>query len=203
MTQVIAVTGASGSGKSTLAEQFVAHCNAVGERSAALLSVDAYYRDLSHLSFEARDALNFDHPDAIEFELFAEHVAALSAGQAIHMPIYDFSIHSRAPGGIEIRPVDILVLEGLLLAAWPELSTHVQHLVFVETELEVCLARRIARDTETRGRSEASVRAFWETRALPMFLQFGAPAQSQAHLVVSGERPVDHSIEQMLTLLED
>ena len=202
MTTLVAVTGASGSGKSTLAGELVARRNArTNKQVATLLSLDAYYRDLAHLSFEARDRMNFDHPDAIEFELFEQHLQALRAGEGITAPIYDFSRHTRAEGGTLIEPVDLVVIEGLLLGAWPELTKHVDHLVFVEADLEVCLQRRIERDARERGRSEQSVRDFWNSRVLPMFLEWEPPVRNAAHVVISGEQALEQSLAELEAFL--
>lgn len=202
MPRTIAITGASGSGKSTLAEGLVARCQQVGALpSASLLSVDAYYRDLAHLSFEERDALNFDHPDAIEFELFAEHLQALKRAESIQMPIYDFSRHTRAPGGVAVASADWVIAEGVLLGAWPKLRAQVDVLVFVEAPLHVCLQRRIARDGRERGRSAESVKAFWRERVLPAYIEWADTVQTQSDIVLSGEEPLQQSLDRLIDFL--
>ena len=189
--RVIAVVGASGSGKTTLARVIVDMCRRyLSKMGVALLSLDAYYRDLSSQSFEQRDQTNFDHPDALEFELFCQHIADLRAGHAITVPRYDFTQHTRMVGGGDVlEPPDILVLEGVLLSAYAPLRSEVDWWIYVDTPNAVCLQRRIERDGADRGRSEASVRDFWFSRAEPMFQQFGASARDWAHFVVSGEQP--------------
>ena len=185
---LIGVTGASGSGKTTLAGALLAHFQQhSGVPSVACISLDSYYRDLGHLSFAERDQLNFDHPDAIEFELLNRQLEALDKGLPITIPDYDFSQHTRRPGGTLLQPPQILILEGLLLAANQPLLQRLDHLVFVETDLALCLMRRISRDVAERGRSERSVRSFWAERVAPMYEQFGAPAAPLADTRVSGE----------------
>ena len=183
MTCVVDVIGASGSGKTRLVKT-------LGSSSArfTVLRVDDYYRVLDHLDFASRDRVNFDHPDAIEFERLAVDLTALRSGKAIAAPIYDFSRHTRASATRTVNSADIIVLEGVLAMADLATRALVDYLVFVNSSLDICLARRIARDATERGRSEASVIDFWESRAMPMFEQFVAPWREEADFVVSGER---------------
>lgn len=183
MTCVVAVIGASGSGKTRLVKRLVS-----SSARFTVLRVDDYYRVLDHLDFASRDRVNFDHPDAIEFERLAVDLTALRAGKAIAAPIYDFSRHTRASATRTVNSADIIVLEGVLAMADLATRALVDNLVFVNSSLDICLARRIARDAAERGRSEASVIDFWESRAMPMFEQFVAPWREEADLVVSGER---------------
>ena len=183
MTCVVAVIGASGSGKTRLVKTLVS-----SSARFTVLRVDDYYRELDHLDFASRDRVNFDHPDAIEFERLAVDLTALRAGKAIAAPIYDFSRHTRASATRTVNSADIIVLEGVLAMADLATRALVDYLVFVNSSLDVCLARRVARDATERGRSEASVIDFWESRAMPMFEQFVAPWREEADLVVSGER---------------
>jgi uridine kinase len=184
MTCVVAVIGASGSGKTRLVSTLVSSSSA----RFTVLRVDDYYRELDHLDFASRDRVNFDHPDAIEFERLAVDLTALRSGKAIAAPIYDFSRHTRASATRTVNSADIIVLEGVLAMADLATRALVDYLVFVNSSLDICLARRIARDAAERGRSEASVIDFWESRAMPMFEQFVAPWREEADLVVSGER---------------
>ena len=183
MTCVVAVIGASGSGKTRLVKTLVS-----SSARFTVLRVDDYYRVLDHLDFASRDRVNFDHPDAIEFERLAVDLTALRSGKAIAAPIYDFSRHTRASATRTVNSADIIVLEGVLAMADLATRALVDYLVFVNSSLDICLARRVARDATERGRSEASVIDFWESRAVPMFEQFVAPWREEADLVVSGER---------------
>ncbi len=182
-TKIVAIIGASGSGKSTVVERLKAD----PEISPSVIQVDHYYRDLSHLTYEQRDSVNFDHPDAIEFETLRKDLQTLKRGQSIDAPIYDFTVHNRVSRTQRIEANSIIILEGLLALADAETAALVDQVVFIDTPLEVCLKRRIERDGANRGRSEASVRDFWVTRAAPMFNEFIAPWRAQADLVLSGE----------------
>ena len=203
MPLVIGLTGPSGSGKSTLAAGLVQHLSqSVVGCNAVLITLDAYYRDLSHLTLEARDQVNFDHPDAIEAELAERHLAQLRAGQTVIVPEYDFSTHNRAAGGTSVSgSVDVIVLEGLLLAAFPELRAQLDALIYVDLQSDVCLKRRVERDVRERGRTPASVQAFWSERVLPMFEEFVAPAKAEATLVVAGDADQSMALAEIDALL--
>jgi uridine kinase len=192
MTKVIAVVGASGSGKSSV----VARLTAGHEGGISVVHADSYYRDLSHLTFEERDRVNYDHPDAIEFERLCDDLRSLKAGERIEAPVYDFSVHNRVVETQGIDATDIVIVEGILVLADPTTAELIDKIVFIETSLATCLKRRIERDRAERGRSERSVRDFWETRAAPMFSQYVAPWRARADLVLSGERDLSVAHDQ-------
>ena len=193
MTKVIAVVGASGSGKSSV----VARLTAGHEGGISVVHADSYYRDLSHLTFEERDRVNYDHPDAIEFERLCDDLRSLKAGERIEAPVYDFSVHNRLVETQGIDATDIVIVEGILVLADPTTAELIDKIVFIETSLATCLKRRIERDRAERGRSERSVRDFWETRAAPMFSQYVAPCRARADLVLSGERDLSVAHDQL------
>ena len=188
---VVAILGASGSGKSHLVSSMTSE--ACGG-TVAVLCVDDYYRDLTHLRFDDRDAINFDHPDAIEFDRLVDDLASLRSGQEVETPVYDFSQHTRSALGQSVAPADIIFLEGVLAMSDPETHELVDYIIFIDTPLELCLSRRIERDAIQRGRSEASVRDFWKTRAEPMFAQFVGPWRSEADLVIDGSQAIDDEL---------
>lgn len=200
---IVAITGASGSGKSTLAQSLVKLSQeTVGGSETCLLSLDAYYRDLSHLSLEAREKVNFDRLEAIEMPLFKAHLAQLRLGQEIQVPRYDFSEHTRIFGQTDrLGPAQLIVVDGLLLGAWADLAEAVDYTVFVETPTAVCLQRRMQRDCGERGRSEASVLEFWNTRALPEFQRWEQGAKARADIVVSGEKSIAGSTAEVWSQL--
>ena len=175
----------------------VARLTAGHEGGISVVHADSYYRDLSHLTFEERDRVNYDHPDAIEFERLCDDLRSLKAGERIEAPVYDFSVHNRVVETQGIDATDIVIVEGILVFADPTTAELIDKIVFIETSLATCLKRRIERDRAERGRSERSVRDFWETRAAPMFSQYVAPWRARADLVLSGERDLSVAHDQL------
>jgi len=184
LSTVIAFVGASGSGKTRLVEALTM---ADGSRGPAVMRVDDYYRDLSHLDFASRETINFDHPDAIEFNRLAADLGQLKSGVSVHAPVYDFTQHTRSNVTQIIESAELVILEGVLAMAEVATRALIDRLVFVDTPLDTCLSRRITRDAHERGRTEASVRDFWETRAAPMFEHHVRPWQAQADLTLRGD----------------
>lgn len=186
MHRVIAIAGGSGSGKSTLAAALVA---SMGEDHAALLPIDAYYHDLAHLESEEREAVNFDHPDALDLDLFAAHIDALRSGRAVACPTYDFTTHCRLPDTANISPRNTILVEGILVASRADLRATFDTLIFVATDVELRWQRRLQRDQHERGRDLGSIERFW-ARAEGTFAEWGARAESTADLVVDGGQEI-------------
>jgi uridine kinase len=184
LSTVIAFVGASGSGKTRLVKALTM---ADGSRCPAVIRVDDYYRDLSHLDFASRETINFDHPDAIEFKRLAADLGQLKSGVSVHAPVYDFTQHTRSNVTQIIESAELVILEGVLAMAEVATRALIDRLVFVDTPLDTCLSRRITRDAHERDRTEASVRDFWETRAAPMFEHHVRPWQAQADLTLRGD----------------
>ena len=126
-----------------------------------------------------------------------DDLASLMSGEEIQTPIYDFTQHTRSALSQSVPPADIILLEGVLAMSDPATRELVDYTMFVDTPLELCLARRIERDAIQRGRSEASVRDFWNTRAEPMFAQFVAPWRSEADLIIDGSHTIDDEISRV------
>ncbi len=190
---VLGIGGCSGSGKTTLAKELA------NQLDATLFPLDWYYRDLSQFPLDDRHKQNFDHPDSLESELFIAHIRTLAQGHPIERPRYDFSTHSRVPGtfdGIDPRP--FVVVEGILALHYPDLRPLFDLSIYVDAPHDICLTRRIHRDTRERGRTEASVRAQFEATAYPMAIQYVLPSQTHATLTVSGCESLDWSIERIL-----
>lgn len=196
MSRVIAIVGSSGSGKTTIVNALV-DClgdDESGELACTVIAVDDYYRDLSHLAFEAREVINFDHPDAIDIRLLADHLDQIRSGEAIESPCYDFTQHTRLRHTQRISPAPIVLVEGVLAVADQAIRDRLDHVVFVDTPEDLCLERRISRDKATRARSRESVIDFWETRARPMFETFVAPARHDADLLISGTGTLEDNV---------
>ena len=194
----IAIVGGTGSGKTTLARALADH---FGEQ-CAIIDHDSYYRDLSHLDPVARALVNFDHPDSLENSLLVDHLHRLRAGRSIDKPKYCFATHSRLTEREWVSPKPIVVVEGILLMALPELRTAFDLRVFVDVPDDVRALRRLRRDVSERGRTIDSVCAQWMQTVRPMHERFVAPAKRSADLVVSGETPTGHSVLRVLAQLE-
>jgi len=177
------IAGGSAAGKSTVVRQIV---DMLGAGRAAVLSHDAYYRDLSHLPMSRRIEVNVDHPDALETSLLVEHVDLLRSGQSVEMPAYDYVSQTRGKSGIPIEPVPVIVIEGMLTLHDPRLRDRMDLRVFIDTTPEQRLARRITRDTVERGRDRQAVEAQHEDRVQPMHDLFVEPSRLHAHVILAG-----------------
>jgi uridine kinase len=178
---VLGVAGGSGSGKSTVVREV---CRILGEGMTTVLHHDSYYRDLAHLPFPEREGVNFDHPDSLETELMADHIRRLLAGESVQVPTYDFSTHSRRAECEAAHPTPVIVLDGILALADPRLRDTMDLKVFVDTEADVRLLRRIRRDVVKRGRTADSVIEQYQATVRPMHLEFVEPSKRFADMVV-------------------
>ena len=181
MTFVIGIAGGTGSGKSTIARSIAA---SVPSELVALVEHDAYYRDLSHLSDEERAKVNFDHPDALETSLLVEQLAAFKGGQPIPVPIYDFASPTRRKEVRWIEPRPLLVLEGILVLAEARLRELLDLKLYVDTDADIRVFRRLERDIQERGRSFDSVREQYDASVRPMHLQFVEPSKRWADVIL-------------------
>jgi uridine kinase len=184
---VIAIAGGSGSGKSTLAAALL---EVMGNDSVALLPIDAYYHDLSHLAPEQREAVNFDHPDALDLDLFAAHIDSIRSVRSVECPTYDFTTHCRRSETVSIAPRETILLEGILVACRSDLRGLIDRVIFVSTDVALRRDRRVHRDQHERGRDLASIDRFW-ARAEDTFTEWGALAEEVADLVVDGSEDVE------------
>ena len=196
-TYVIAIAGGSGSGKSTLADALVSE---IGSSFATVLTVDAYYHDLAHLSLTAREQTNFDHPDALDLALFEQHVLALKRGQTIQQPCYDFETHCRQAQTVEMIPRKWIVVEGILVTATASLRDLYDRVIYVEADNTLRWQRRLQRDQRDRGRDEASIARFW-ARAEETFMTQGSMASQYAYLILSGEQALDVNVRRIMNVI--
>lgn len=178
---LIGVAGGSGSGKTTVANNLV---KAFKAEDAVLLEQDAYYRELINMTLEEKAKVNFDHPDSIEFELLKKHIEALKRGETIERPIYDFTTHSRKEGTVKITPSKIIIVEGILIFAVPEIRELLDVKIFVDTDTDEMILRRIERDMNERGRSFESVKIQYLTTVKPMYLEFCEPSKRYADIII-------------------
>ncbi len=180
-TIIIGISGPSASGKSLLANTIV---NELGSDQVVVISEDSYYKNNSHLSYEERSNINYDHPDAFDHELLCEHLRTLQSGQSVEIPIYSHSQHIRLPETQLIGQHTIIVLEGILLFSDKPLRELMDIRIFMSTPLDICLTRRLMRDVVERHRSFESVLHQYETTVRPMFLQFIEPSSRYADIIV-------------------
>ncbi len=178
---IIGITGPSASGKSLLANTIV---NELGSDQVVVISEDAYYKDNSHLPFEEREKVNYDHPDAFDHALLTEHLKRLQEGESVDIPIYSHSKHIRLSETRKIGSPAIIVLEGILLFSDKALRELMDIRIFMSAPLDVCLSRRLKRDVVERHRSFESVLHQYETTVRPMYLQFIEPTSRHADLIV-------------------
>lgn len=178
---VVGVAGGTGSGKTTIARRIA---DALPSEMVTILEHDAYYFDRGDLTYEERCELNFDHPDSLETTLLVEHVRALKAGRRIEVPMYDFKIHRRGPHTRRIDPTPIVVVEGILLFSDVPLREELDLKLFVDTDADIRVLRRVRRDMEHRGRSFESIREQYYKTVRPMHLQFVEPSKRWADLII-------------------
>lgn len=178
---IIGIAGGTGSGKSTVAQKVA---DSLPQASVAFIEMDSYYKDFHHLSMPDLEQVNWDHPDAFDWDLLVAHLSALSNGEAIECPLYEFATHSRSRGFRHVHPADVIVIDGILLLSDPRLRTLCDVKVFVDADADIRLIRRIRRDTLLRGRSLESVLEQYLTTVQPMHLQFVEPSKRYADVIV-------------------
>jgi len=178
---IIGIAGGTGSGKTTLARKLL---ESLPDQKAALIEHDWYYRDRGHLTPAQRALVNFDEPDALENDLLLAHLQALKAGQTVACPQYDFATHTRRPLSREVHPRPVVVVEGILLFAVPSLRDCFDLRIFVDTDDDIRLLRRLKRDLTERGRDVDSIEAQYYGSVRPMHHLHVVPSRRFAHLIV-------------------
>ena len=180
-TILIGIAGGSGSGKTTLANNLV---NYFGENEVSILRHDNYYKRHDEMSYEERSRLNYDHPDAFDTELLCDHIRQLKAGRRIEMPVYDYSVHNRSDKTTPVLPNPVIILEGILIFAEPALVDLMDFRIFVDTDADERILRRIKRDVNERGRSLESVMRQYRETVKPMHDQFVEPSKRKANIII-------------------
>lgn len=186
---ILGVAGGSGSGKTTVVENIVA---GIGRENILMIEHDSYYRDLSHLPLEERRKQNFDHPASLETELMIRHLSALRSGYQVDIPVYDFVAHIRTKNTIPASPKNIILIDGILIFTEPKLRSLMDIKLFVDTDDDVRLMRRLRRDILERGRSFDGVLSQYENFVRPMHLEFVEPSKRYADIIIprGGENEV-------------
>jgi len=181
----IAISGASGSGKTLFANTIIQELtSAASGNTISVLHEDAYYKDQSHLPLDVRAQTNFDHPNAFDHDLMAEHLSLLGSSQAVQSPIYDYTNHTRSEKTQEVKPSKVVLVEGILLLSHAGLRSLFDTRVFIDTPLDICLIRRLQRDIKERGRSMESVIEQYEKTVRPMYLEFVEPSKIWADVII-------------------
>jgi uridine kinase len=178
---VVGIAGGTGSGKTTVANKLA---SALPAGRCVTLDHDAYYRDQAHLPLAQRVTINYDHPSSLETTLLVEHLRTLRDGRSVDVPIYDFANHTRAPETRHVAPAAVIVVEGILVFTDAALREQLDVKIFVDTDPDIRLMRRIRRDLEQRGRSFQSVRDQYYATVRPMHLEHVEPSKRWADLIV-------------------
>jgi uridine kinase len=200
---VIGIAGGTGSGKTTVANGILKR---VGTEHISYLPHDAYYRELGDLPPDQKAAVNFDHPNSLETELMIAHIRQLKAGNPIELPIYDFSTHSRTGESIRVDPHRVIIVEGILIFAEPDLRELFDVRLFVDTDPDIRFIRRLTRDITERGRTTENVIHQYMTTVRPMHLEFVEPSKRYANVIIPegglNEAAMDMVIARIETLLQ-
>lgn len=186
-TVIIGIAGGTGSGKTTLAGEIRAHFGG----NIPVISHDSYYRAQDELSAEERAKINYDEPDAFETELLTEHLRRLKSGETVHIPKYDYTRHTRAAETEEIIPCGVIILEGILIFSDPELLDLIDIKIYVDTEADIRILRRVKRDMAERGRSFDSINDQYLTTVRKMHERYVEPTKWNADIIIpNGTNPV-------------
>src|SRR5262245_58792299 len=178
---VVGIAGGTGSGKTTVAHKLAA---AMPAGRCVTIEHDAYYRDQGHLPPDERALVNYDHPASLESSLLAEHLRELRAGRGVEVPIYDFATHTRRADKREVDPAPVIIVEGILVFGDVSLREQMDVKIFVDTDPDIRLMRRIRRDLEVRGRTFQSVRDQYYATVRPMHIEYVEPTKRWADLIV-------------------
>ena len=182
---IIGIAGGTGCGKTTVVNQIL---NQLPEGEVGVISQDSYYTDTSHLSFEERVKMNFDHPRSIDFELLENHLKELKKGNAIEQPVYSFVKHNRTGDTIKTHPRKVMIVEGILILTNPELREMFDIKIFVHADSDERLIRRLKRDIQERGRDLDEVLNRYQTTLKPMHEQFIEPMKEYADIIIPNNK---------------
>ncbi len=197
---IIGIAGGTGSGKTTVAKEVLKHFPGAG---VATIHHDSYYIDRSHMPFEQRTRINYDHPDAFENALMLDHLCELKAGRAIEKPLYDYETHTRRSETLTVRPTRIILVEGILVLAVEEIRAMLDIKLYVDTDADERFIRRLRRDMVRRGRTAEQVIEQYLQTVRPMHLQFVEPSKRYADVIIpeGGKNVV--AVDLIVTKLRD
>ncbi len=196
-SKFVGIAGGSCSGKTTVVNALVE----AFEGSVSTIAFDSYYRDQGHMTLNERAQVNYDHPDSLDVELFVSDIQSLRKGHSVDTPIYDFSTHTRSSESKSVAPSDLVVLDGILLLAFPEIRSLLDLTVFIEASEELRFSRRIPRDIRERGRTEEQSTSQFKETVQPMHEQFVGPCIDHADLVINGQQSPQISLAEITATL--
>lgn len=205
---LIGIGGASGSGKTTIAETIISNLPDISKDlkrnlTAIIFGMDNYYNDQSNISFEERQKTNYDIPKAFEWPLMKKHISELLQGKIIERPVYSFGEHTREKRIEVIRPADLIIFEGILALYDKDICKMMNYKFFVNTDLDVCLMRRMKRDMEERGRTFESVSKQWEDTVKPSYMKYILPSIKNADFSINWEGYTEKSIQGIVAIIKD
>jgi uridine kinase len=182
---IIGIAGGTGSGKTTVVNQIIEELK---NEEVDVISQDSYYQDTSHLTYEQRTKINFDHPKSIDFDLLVSHLKELKAGKTIQQPVYSFKEHNRTGETIEIAPRKVIIVEGILILTHPDIREMFDIKIYVHADSDERLIRRLKRDIAERGRDLDEVLNRYQTTLKPMHQQFIEPTKEFADIIIPTNR---------------
>lgn len=197
---IIGIAGGTGCGKTTVVNQIL---NELPEGEVGVLSQDSYYKDTSHLSYEERIKINFDHPRSIDFELLEEHLSVLRDGKPIEQPVYSFVKHNRTGDTIKTNPRKVMIVEGILILTNPELRDMFDIKIFVHADSDERLIRRLKRDISERGRDIDEVLNRYQTTLKPMHQQFIEPMKEYADIIIPNNKYNTVAVDIVKTIINE
>lgn len=189
---IIGVAGGSGSGKTTIVRKLQEQCSQI---QMLVFQLDHYYRDLAHLSPSERDAVNFDHPDALEMDLIAKHIGLLAEGHSIDRPTYEFASHTRSSRVEKLEPMDVILVDGIFALYSADVRKHLSCSIYVDVNDDLRFIRRLQRDVSERGRTNEGVIKQYLASVKPMHDQFVAPTKLLADMVIYWDSYNQRTIE--------
>lgn len=196
---ILGIAGGTGSGKTTVVNQVV---HEYPNTDVTVISQDSYYKDTSHLSYEERVKINFDHPNSIDFELLKTHLLELRKGNSIDQPVYSFVEHNRTQETVKTDPSSIIVVEGILILTLPEIRELFDIKVYIDCDSDERLIRRLKRDISDRGRDLDEVLDRYQTTLKPMHQQFIEPAKAYADVIIPTNRLNEVGVKILRSILD-
>ena len=191
----IGVYGGTGSGKTTIVSKIVSE---FPTNEIQVISQDSYYKDTSHLTFDERCALNFDHPDAIDFPLLYQHVNSLKNGDNIEQPVYSFETHNRTKETVTVVPKKILIIEGILILNYPKLRSLFDLKIYIDADSDMRMERRVSRDISERGRTPEEVLNRYLNTLKPMHKQFIEPMKVHADITLENHQNTPLNLSELI-----